>query len=495
MVHRHGTDAPDTLNGSSHDDELYGWATGHSFTSEVPGDDDLIQGHRGDDKIDGGSGADLVKGGPGDDHLLGGYDVDTLFGGGGDDYFSGSRNDVHYGGAGADRFEVYGANTYVYAGSGDDSVHLYGSDLPIAVNAGEGRDGLKIHGFASDSIVVDMSGPKTLFNGVTLAGLEYVYVEGSRFADSVIGGDLGDTFDGFEGADFLDGRGGNDIFFYDSGDGFDSIFGGAGIDQLVVSYETANEALFLILQSEFIFYGVDGGSVSGIERLIVDGSRFADRVTGGDLADTIYGYRGNDTLRGGGGNDVLYISGGESLMNGGSGSDSVYGGHGGDILEGGGGKHDALYGNNGDDFLTVGAESGKMFGGSGSDTLMGGKGDDTLQGGGGGVDLLYGGGGSDVFEFRTAPVADQWARIMNFSTGNDLLLLASSAFAALPDGVLGAEAFVEGTRALDADDHVIYDQATGVIRYDPDGAGGEVSMTFARVAPGLNLSAEDFFIL
>ena len=497
----YGSNAPDTLNGTSGNDDVFGWDVANAEDDVGPADDDdLLQGHGGADDLYGGAGDDRVKGGAGSDDLFGGAGVDTLEGGDGDDDFHGAVNDELFGGAGGDSFTLHGASAY--GGAGDDFFYLFGNDLPVVADAGAGHDRLTIYGGTADGIFLDMSGPETTLNGMTLVDFESASAQGSDSADSMIGGDFYDSFTGFGGDDTLMGGGGDDRFGYSYGDGSDKIFGGSGIDLLEIYYYHAGEALNLNLLADSS--AGDGLQVSGVEELNFYGGRFDDRVTGGDRADAIYGERGNNTLRGGGGNDFIYVRAGESLLNGGSGTDTIIGGKGNDILEGGGGIRDTLFGNDGDDHLTVGAESAGLFGGSGSDTLMGGKGDDTLLGGGGGVDLrygggsgvdlLYGGGGSDVFEFRTTPQADRWGKIMNFSSGNDVIFLASPAFSALPDGPLGAESFVEGTRALDDNDHVIYDQATGVIRYDPDGAGGTAAVIFARMTPGFDLSAADFLV-
>jgi Ca2+-binding RTX toxin-like protein len=52
-----------------------------------------------------------------------------------------------------------------------------------------------------------------------------------------------------------------------------------------------------------------------------------------------------------------------------------------------------------------------------------------------------------------------------------------------------------GDRALEADDRVIYNQATGALSYDPDGSGGAGAVRFAQLARGLALTFEDIAIV
>lgn len=166
-----------------------------------------------------------------------------------------------------------------------------------------------------------------------------------------------------------------------------------------------------------------------------------DGFTGTNFADIIQGYEGNDFISGGFGDD---------LLSGGPGRDELTGGQGRDTLRGGRGA-DQLFGNNA------------------IDTLVGGEGNDLLVGGRG-ADILEGGVGLDTF-YYAAPdiVAD---RILDFTLTDDTLLLLSTAFnLGSSNNFLSPTRFVLGTAAQDADDRLIYNQATGVLLYDADGNG------------------------
>lgn len=120
-----------------------------------------------------------------------------------------------------------------------------------------------------------------------------------------------------------------------------------------------------------------------------------------------------------------------------------------------------------------------LTGNAGANTLGGGEGNDTLNDGMGN-DTLTGGIGSDAFAFDNLTSFDA---ITDYDAGNDVILLVSSgAFASLTLGVLSAEAFWEGSAAHDADDRIIYDNATGELYYDADGIGsGSVQIQFATL--------------
>ena len=59
------------------------------------------------------------------------------------------------------------------------------------------------------------------------------------------------------------------------------------------------------------------------------------------------------------------------------------------------------------------------------------------------------------------------------------------------DGAIGAAAF--RLRARCSDDRILFDSATGQIRYDADGLGGASAILFATVTLGTALTSADFF--
>jgi hypothetical protein len=115
-----------------------------------------------------------------------------------------------------------------------------------------------------------------------------------------------------------------------------------------------------------------------------------------------------------------------------------------------------------------------------------------------GNDALTGDLGNDSFVFSTAPNAKtNLDKITDFNVTDDSILLDSTVFSALTNGVLTASQFRSGkgiTNAADADDHLIYNSSTGALYYDEDGIGGNAAVQLAKLAPKLNLTAADFVV-
>ena len=155
-------------------------------------------------------GDDLLIGGPRGDLLYGGPGADVIEGGGGDDYLEGwSGNDTLRGGVGDDGIEPGEGVDIVDGGPGIDMVGYGYSlkrgvtvDLSTGVATGQGRDEL-----------TDISD-----------------VQGSRFADVIIGDAADNYLRGLSGDDVLRGAAGNDTLVGEEGD--DRLNGGAGTDSL-----------------------------------------------------------------------------------------------------------------------------------------------------------------------------------------------------------------------------------------------------------------------
>jgi Ca2+-binding RTX toxin-like protein len=136
-----------------------------------------------------------------------------------------------------------------------------------------------------------------------------------------------------------------------------------------------------------------------------------------------------------------------------------------------------------------------LVGSNGADTLIGSSGNDIIVGGAGN-DVLTGGSGADTFAFTAAPNANKnLDRITDFTSGTDKLAFARSEFSVLSIGDLSAAAFVQAAAALTGDQHIIYNQATGVVSYDADGSGGGAAIAVVRLTPGQALTAQDIKVV
>ena len=176
-----------------------------------------------------------------------------------------------------------------------------------------------------------------------------------------------------------------------------------------------------------------------------------------------------------------------------SGSDTIIGSTGADKLYGGDGN-DTFHADAGNDLLIAGNGNDTAFGDAGNDILLGGAGNDMLSGGLG-RDALTGGAGADTFVFDTAPAKTNVDKIVDFTPLEDKFALAITAFGALAAGPLTASAFALGTTATNADQHVIYDQATGSLWYDADGNGSAAQQLIAQLANHALLSGSDILVI
>ncbi|WP_283770701.1 calcium-binding protein [Microvirga sp. 3-52] len=128
--------------------------------------------------------------------------------------------------------------------------------------------------------------------------------------------------------------------------------------------------------------------------------------------------------------------------------------------------------------IRAGSGDDDVYGSTSIDALSGGSGDDLLAGGQG-RDVLQGGSGQDSFVFDTKPnKAKNLDRITDFNVTDDSIWLDNKVFTKLgkagssdKPALLKKDFFVEGSKAKDKNDHVLYDSKTGMLFYDADGSG------------------------
>jgi hypothetical protein len=130
------------------------------------------------------------------------------------------------------------------------------------------------------------------------------------------------------------------------------------------------------------------------------------------------------------------------------------------------------------------------------DVFNGGAGDDRLDGGRG-ADTLTGGLGADGFAFSDAINRKTKAdSIIDFSVPEDSILLDNSVFAGIgKNGALKGKFFHEGKKAHDGNDRIVYNDDTGKLTHDRNGDTKGGTVTFAKLAPGLDLSASDILVI
>jgi hypothetical protein len=136
----------------------------------------------------------------------------------------------------------------------------------------------------------------------------------------------------------------------------------------------------------------------------------------------------------------------------------------------------------------------RLTGTSGNDRIDGKSGDDMIWAKNG-SDVLSGGAGKDTFTFDTKPGSKNVDVILDFNVADDTIRLNDTAFTKLKSGKLSASSFVVGTKALDSNDRIIYDNKSGGLSYDADGSGSMAAIKFAEIDNLAKLTAADFLII
>jgi Ca2+-binding RTX toxin-like protein len=157
-------------------------------------------------------------------------------------------------------------------------------------------------------------------------------LDGGPGDDTLAGGDGADQLDGGPGRDHLNGGAGDDLLRGDNNNSTEGTFtvaadvllGGPGHD--VVDYGSYDRAITVDLDGQA---GDDGASgekdTVGADVEDVDGTLYADHLTGNGA---------DNRLEGGGGADVIHGAGGNDTLSAGTGAASLYGEDGDDVLWG-----------------------------------------------------------------------------------------------------------------------------------------------------------------
>ena len=435
-----GGDGNDIIRGGEGSDELYGEAgTDVLRFDELINDGvrlDLDQGEatylfNGDidtftgfeeyittslnDEIIGSSGADEVNSLQGDDTFTASNGADILDGSFGNDTIDYSQmtnsgiginvaldtttyTDVIVSGVGASDDEIRNFEN-VIGSAGNDTITgdilnneisgglmndtLAGRGGADTLDGGSGTDTAD-YTLAAGAINVDLSIGRALNDGDsstdTLISIE-----------NVTGSVIADTIRGDNGANVLDGNFGDDILSGAEGD--DTLDGGAGpgLDTADYSFSTAAIEVDMRLSSGQAIddgYG-DTDTLISIEN--IQGSLYADEITGDNFDNVLRGGQGNDILRGQGGNDTLDGGSNDSL---GDTVDYTFAGN--SVTVDLSTNQTSNDGQGGQDTLvsienaTGSTENDLLIGAANANTLRGGDGDDELRGLGGN-DILDGG--------------------------------------------------------------------------------------------------------
>src|SRR5450631_3160766 len=196
--------------------------------------------------------------------------------------------------------------------------------------------------------------------------------------------------------------GGDDLVY--AGPGHDTLDGGAGNNTL--SYKYSNDAVIVDLSAGTGSGGYAAGDT--IQNFTnIEGSRFADRLTGTAGDNTFLGSGGGDTIIGNGGVDTVDYSsstvGVHVNLTTGVGSGGLANG---DTLIGISNLTGSATGNN------------TLIGNGGANVLIGGSGNDVIDGAGG-ADTIIAGAGNDTVVYRGAEIS------IDGGTGSNTLALGT----------------------------------------------------------------------
>jgi Ca2+-binding RTX toxin-like protein len=476
----------ETLIGGVGGDVLFGAGGGDILVGGVG--DDLLFGSDGIDRFEGGDGIDIVSYSHGQVDLLAGimidlgdpsrntgqaagdsYDSieavlgsiadDTMVGDASDNILMGSwGSDRLIGGPGADvlngdyffptilKYTVgYEGDTIPLPGSFDVASYETATSGIVASLADPTRN---TGDAAGDTYVSIESLVGSAFDDVLVgwvddflaAGADTV-LEGGAGDDTLIGGFIGDTFNGGEG---------NDI----------AVLGGRRADY-TITFDAATQT-FLLTEPLGPAAPYDGVSrIKAVETL-----QFADATV--SVASLFAGSDGDDALTGTGNPDDLSGAAGNDVLVGLDADDRLDGGTGDDTLEGGAGN----------DNLLGGAGNDTLEGGEGDDALLAGEGNDTLSGGTG-VNAVDGGAGTDTISYDNAAAAvriDLMNRRAEGAGRTDTLLGIENAIGSGYDDILIGH-LTENTLVGGAGDDVLSD-ALGVGADILDGGEGNDTASY-----------------
>jgi Ca2+-binding RTX toxin-like protein len=276
------------------------------------------------------------------------------------------------------------------------------------------------------------------------------------------------------------GGAGNDTYFIDSPGDVVIEAQNAGLDNVAaaVSYVLNGGAEVEVLSTT---------NHGGTANLSLVGNEFGQTIIGNAGANYLVGGGGSDRLQGLSGDDTYIVDADDIVLEAaGGGFDNVaaavsY------VLNAGAEVEVLSTTNHGGtaDLSLVGNEFGQ--------TIIGNAGNNVIDGRGG-SDLLIGGAGADTFAFTTALGAGNVDTVSGFLSGTDKIALDDAIFGGVTSGNL-ANAFVVGTAAGDADDRIIYNQATGELFYDADGSGAGAAVLFASLQGAPVLAASDLVVI
>ena len=407
----------DNFTGTSDNDSLVG-TSGNDFISGQAGNDTL-RGLAGNDNLDGGPGDDVIDGGADYDHVdyyfapagitlnlatgsvAGGYGNDTLISV--ESVRASNFNDSLTGDANGNSLSGEAGNDTIIAGGGMDG--LSGGSGDDFLDGGDDHDNAS-YSFAPGPVVVSLvTGTATGAAGNDVL-VRIESLNGTQFADTLVGNADGNLLGGDAGDDTLLGGDGSDNII--GGPGNDSLDGGLGIND-TVNYFDAPGPVIANLGAGTASGAHGNDTLAGFE--VVFASQFNDTIIGSDGDDHFRAFQGDDLMQGGAGLDLFDSDPGDDTYDGGAGTQDAIDFHwiagpvtvnlatgtassadGSDTLI----DIEVVIATDSDDLIVGNAGDNLFWDRLGNDTIHGGAGNDIFKEDGG-ADSMYGGPGDDEF--------------------------------------------------------------------------------------------------
>jgi Ca2+-binding RTX toxin-like protein len=473
-----------SFNGRGGDDFIYG--------NIVNGASDDFSGGAGSDQIFAGAGDDLMNGGTGDDLLDGEAGIDTAtFADNSVNYISTLAGWLVGSSEGNDFLQ---RTEIVVTGSGQRNLLVGGTafgTIQAAFDAAVAGDNVRLASgnwsgtstYSDANLTVIAQSGAVLNVTFTPAGGQGITVLAAGGADNITTGAGNDVLVGGAGADVLTGDGGNDVYAVDNAGDVVNESAGGGSDTV---YAQTSYTLAVGTSVERLS-AIDWTSTAALN---LTGNELANLIEGNAGANVLNGAGGADTMVGFGGNDIYVVdnAGDVVVENAGQGNDTVYALS--NYTLNAGASVETL---SSIDWSSTSALN--LTGNEIANVVNGNAGANTLDGGAG-SDTLTGFGGADNFAFTTALGAGNVDVVGDFVAVDDTIQLDDAVFTQIGGlGALNANAFFVGSAAHDADDRIIYNQATGQLFYDADGNGAGAAVLFATLQGAPVITASDFQVI
>lgn len=425
--------------------------------------EDILIGGLGHDRIYGNEGVNGLNGRDGNDQLFGGNVRDTLLGDQGNDVgYGNGGDDLIIGGSGADKLYGAGGADLIY---GDDGA---GVDLPATLTSyAPAIPGEEVH--AAIRITNSWWGG---FQGeITVTANESVNVWG-LFLKSKF------NIDSIWGARTVAEANWDEGVVYDLNNA--EWNGALAAGQTTTIGFTARTGFNGIVDAQTLLAGV------GIEKRIST-DPLSNEIVLRTLGNTMRGYAGADLLVGTLGNDTYYVD---------NAGDQVIEAYAAGTADKVTTTVNHTLSQNVEVLSAEGAASGLTLTGNTLDNVITGSAGADKVNGGGGKDLLSGGRGKDAFVFDRKVGKSNVDRVADFNVKDDTVRLDNAVFKKLGKaGKLKKDFFKVGTKATDADDHIIYNSKKGTLSYDADGNGKGAAVHFATLSKNLKLTQADVIII